>query len=248
MNGFKNMGRFCTWILGIGDVIGKLLAFLTLPATLIGGYVYFDEISDYFSTPDLTTEIRRATLRCNYVWRDAGAYQKYQQGDVGQLIDLCISSPIAISFEFSVTNNDAIAREIKSLEISADVPPYGELLLDEIQSVEHLIQHGVETNLRRDWRVEKLDPGETAIYEILAFGTTSDEGQDGWMRLASRMDANDSDLLNAAAKFELKARISGYSNAIQTVLKCSLVLDQDEFQQWHEKLPHLRIQITNLCE
>lgn len=236
------------WVLRVGDVVGKLLAFLTLPATLIAGYVYFDEIRDYFSKPDLTTEIRRATLRCNYVWRDAKAYQNFQMGIVGELTELCRTSPIAISFEFSVTNNDSIAREIKSLEIDATVPPYGALALDEVQSVEHLIQHGVETNLRRDWRVEKLNPGATAIFEILAFGSASDDGESDWLHLAEKLDGEDPDLLNEIAEIELRARMSGYYTTVPTILTCSLILDGDEFRQWQDKAPHRRIQVTNQCQ
>lgn len=235
------------WVLGVGDVIGKLLAFLTLPATLIAGYVYFDEIRDYFSKPDLTTEIRRATLRCNYVWRNAEAYQNYQRGVVGELTKLCRASPIAISFEFSVTNNDSIAREIKSLEIGATVPPYGALTLDEVQSVEHLIQHGVETNLRRDWRVETLDPGATAIFEILAFGSATGDGESDWLHLAEKLDDGDPDLLDSIAEIELQARVSGYHAAAPTILTCSIALDMEEFKQWQEKEPHRRIQVTNQC-
>lgn len=231
-----------------GDVIGKLLAFLTLPATLIAGYVYFDEIRDHFSKPDLTTEILRATLRCNYVWRDAEAYQNYQSGDNSELTDLCRASPIAISFEFSVTNNDSIKREIKSLEIVATVPPYGPLALDEVQSIEHLIQHGVETNLRRDWRVATLQPGETAIFEVLAFGSAMDERTNDWVHLAEKLDNEDPDLLDARAKIELQASLSGYYTAAPTILTCSIVLDAKEFKEWLEKALHRRIQVTNRCE
>ncbi|MEO1702358.1 MAG: hypothetical protein AAFR71_09930 [Pseudomonadota bacterium] len=234
-------------VLGVGDVIGKLLAFLTLPATLIAGYVYFDEVRDYFSAPDLTTEIRRATLRCNYVWRDAEAYQNFQRGDDNELTQLCRSSPVAVSFEFSVTNNDSIARELKSLVITASVPPYGDLQLDEVQSVEHLIQHGVETNLRRDWRVETLNSGETAIFEILAFGTGSSAEQNVWDKLASLMDEPEPSILNQAAKIELRAQFSGFQTAPQTVLTCLITLDDQEVDQWQAKAPHRRIQITNIC-
>lgn len=240
--------RLYGWTLSVGDVIGKLLAFLTLPATLIAGYVYFDEIRDYFSSADLTTEIQRATLRCNYVWRDAKAYQNYQRGDVGELGRLCRASPIAISFEFSVTNNDSIAREIKGLKITANVPPYGPLTLDEVQSVEHLIQHGVETNLRRDWRVEVLDPGATAIFEVLAFGSTAAVEQQEWERLAQLLDDEDPGLLDAVAEIELQARVSGYHLEATTILGCSIALDAEEFQQWLEKAPHNRVQVTNGCQ
>lgn len=239
--------RTYTCVLSVGDVIGKLLAFLTLPATLITGYFYFDEIRDYFSKPNLTTEIRRATLRCNYVWRDAEAYQNYQRGIVGELTELCRASPIAISFEFSVTNNDSITREIKNLEIGAKVPTYGPLTLDEVQSVEHLIQHGVETNLRRDWRVETLAPGATVIFEILAFGSATDVGEMDWQHLAEKLDEQDPNLLNEIAEIELQARVSGFYSKAPTILSCSIALDAEEFKQWQEKAPHRRIQVTNQC-
>ena len=147
-----------------------------------------------------------------------------------------------------MTNNDSIAREIKSLEVGAKVPPYGTLTLDEVQSVEHLIQHGVETNLRRDWRVETLDPGATAIFEILAFGSATDEGESDWLHLAEKLDDEDSELLDAIAEIELQARLSGYHAAAPTILTCSIALDAEELKQWQEKKPHRRIQVTNQCQ
>ncbi|WP_299211899.1 hypothetical protein [uncultured Tateyamaria sp.] len=229
-------------------MIGKVLAFLTLPATLIAGYVYFDEVRDYLSTPEFRTEIKRATLRCNYVWRDAKAYNAYQGGDINELTELCRRSPIAVSFEVRVTNDDSVARELRELSLSATVPPYGELTLDEIQSVEHLIQHGVETNLRRDWQVQTIPSGSSVIFEILGFSSTVEGSEDHWVHLAEMLDQKDPAIVDALAVISFQARVSGFFEGTHVLGSCDIKIDQDEIDQWHKKDWSRRIQITNSCD
>lgn len=242
------LSRLYMWILFVGDRIGKILAFLTLPATLVAGYVYFDEVRDYFSTPELDTKIKRVTLRCNYVWRDSAAYRAYQMGMVDELTSLCNRSPIAVSFEFQVSNNDAIAREIRSLKVGATLPVYGVMELNEVQSVEHLIQHGVETNLRRDWRVETIPAGTSEIFEILAFSDTTTDDSDHWVRLASAMDDNSDEVLDAAVNISLAVKTNGFFNRDNRLATCDFNIDQSEIDQWMEKTKDRRIQITNTCQ
>ena len=239
--------RFFRRILETCDVIGKSMAFLTLPTTLFAGYVYFDELRDYFSKPNLSTEVERATLRCNYVFRDSEAYWQYTLGQNNELTKLCRSSQIAVSFEFNITNNDSISRELKGLTVRAQIPPYGNLVLNEVQSVEHLILHGVETNERRGWRVEKLDPGTTTTFEIHAFGSTGTNSENIWDRLALAMDSDESIILDSNVIIDLDARLDSFSEPTQTVMTCAFKLDQEEIDQWQNKEPHRQIQITNTC-
>ena len=239
--------RFFRCILDVGDVIGKLLAFLTLPVTLAATYLYFDEGRDYFSKPNLSAEIERATLRCNYVFRDVGAYLQYLSGHKNELTKNCRSSQIAVSFKFNIKNNDSINRELKELTVRAQISPYGNLVLNEVQSVEHLIQNGIETNERRGWRVETLAPGTTTTFEIHAFGSTGTSDENAWNRLALAMDNDESIILDSNVTIDLDARLSGFSESTQTVTSCAFKLDQDELDQWRNQEPNSRIQITNIC-
>lgn len=210
--------------------------------------MYFDELRDYVSTPNFETEIKRATLRCNYVWRDSKAYNAFQGGDTNELTELCRRSPIAVSFEVQVTNKDSISRELWELSLGASIPPYGDLKLDEIQSIEHLIQHGVEANLRRDWQVQTIPGGSTVIFEILGFSSSTDGTADHWVHLAQIMDQPEPSILDETAVVSFEAKVSGFFESTQVLGSCNIKIDQDEIDQWQKKDMSRRIQITNTCE
>jgi len=235
---------FYAWLLLVGDIIGKLLAVLTLPATAVAAYVYFDEITDFFSAPQFDTEITRVTLRCNYVWRNTNDFYAYQRGDTNKLIELCDASDIAVSFEFAITNRDSIARELRSLSVSAIIPGYEYFRLDEIRSVEHLIQHGAETSIQRDWRVETIKAESRAIFEVVAIATIRPEGR-SWALISDRMNKRDESLLGEIAAFRFQAEVSGRFDEEQFLSECTWSFDEDEFDDW-QKSSHT--QITNTCD
>ncbi len=229
-----------------GDYVGKIISFLTLPATILAGFTYFDEITDYFSPPSLSAEIKHVTVRCNYVWRDSKDYSAYQYGDTSKFRKLCEDSKIAVSFEFSIMNNDSIDRELKTFLVSASIPGYSDLALDEIQNVEHLIQGGMESNLRRDWRVEKISAGSTLIFEILAFSSLATDKQN-WANIATRMDERDPTLLNKSISVKLQAQSNGFSKELHILETCSFPINEKEFAQWHKRPKAARIRITGDC-
>jgi hypothetical protein len=239
--------RVWNGILSAGDIIGKLLAVLTLPASLFAGYIYLDEIVDYFSKPHLSASIERATIRCNYVWRDSEAYYKYQSGDASQLRSLCDASDLAISFEVSFENLDSIDREIRALSVDAQVLGLVNLEFREVRAVDHLIQHGVETTIQRDWRVETLGPGGSAVFEIIAIPTSS-ESEVAWHNISEPMNSGGDALLGKSVEIALSVQTSGSVRQSFILSECKWSIDSDEVSDWSENDMNTRIQITNVCE
>ena len=124
-------------VLSAGDILGKLLTLITLPAVFFAGIAYAAEIRDLLTSADVTATIEKGTLRCNYVWRDPAALRRYTDGDKDEFTKLCSDSPLAISFEVSIRNNDSITREVESLRIRADGKLFGGLTFDRVQQINH---------------------------------------------------------------------------------------------------------------
>ena len=235
----------------VGEVIGKFLVFLTLPGTMIASYAYFDEITDYLLGPNVSVKIQKATLRCNYVFRDARSYSLYKAGVVSELTKNCRSSQVAVSFKIEIENRDSINRKLTELTIRAKIPPYGDLELKEVRLIDHLIQGSVETNIRREWHVKELGPNSTTKFEILAFEYTedgyNDKSKNSWERFAIAMDRNKKEVWDSNIVIEIDAHFSGFFESTLTMLTCKFKLTQKEIDQWMSRFMHRRIQITKEC-
>lgn len=229
-------------VIGLGDHLGKLITVLTLPAAIIGSATYWDEISDSFSQSNLVGEIKRGTLRCNYVW-SMEDYKRYQkESDV--LNEVCNKADLSASFEVLIKNNDSIKRDIQSLSVKVDIPVVGEFTWDEILEVEHVLNNGFESNVRKNWRTLSVPPNGSVIVEILAI-PSNEENRRPFLELFNLLTEK-TQILNKTATIQLYAKTNDKVSELLHISSCNMLFDEEEMRQWETNKN--KIQITDQCK
>ncbi|WP_035900305.1 hypothetical protein, partial [Labrenzia sp. DG1229] len=139
--------------LHLGDISGKLMTLVALPSALFAVIVFYDEIGDTLTSPDVRADVQSVGLRC-------GVALDVIPSDVDPTtfaIEECFKAPISAWVKLDLENEDAVDRTLAAVALRihfpddlkiADTP----LIWTEARVVNHVLQNDTQVSQRWPWR------------------------------------------------------------------------------------------------
>ena len=204
---------FARWLwdgfLHLGDISGKLMTLVALPSAVFAVIVFYDEIGDTLTAPDVSAEIQSVGLRCGVALDvipegvDPRAYA----------VEECLKAPISAWVKLDLENEDAIDRTLAAVALRiafpkdlglSDTP----LTWTEARVVNHVLQNDTQVSQRWPWRALVLAAGQRSPIEI-DFRAFEEENQRAFSRFRDLILQDPSPLADVEIPVEVLGRFSG---------------------------------------
>ena len=202
--------QFWTRLLHAGDVSGKVMTLIALPSAIFAVAIFFNEIGDTLTSPDVKADIHSVGLRCG----TAIDQIPENVSDVGAFaVAKCMEAPLSAWVKLDIENEDAIDRTLASVAFEVGFPEsFGispdPLLWTETREVNHVIQNDQQTSQRWPWRATLLAPGQRMPME-LDFRPFEQENQIKFERFRDLIMMDPSPLSNSKIPVRVLGRFSG---------------------------------------
>ena len=221
-------GSFWHRALEFADLSGKLATLVGIPSAVLAVVVFWQEILDTVTTPEISAQLQTVELRCA-VALGTREEQKQARASFGSF---CGPAPLAVSFEITLTNEDSIARTIENLyvDLHASFLP-GPLTYPAFHIVEHGIQNYVESTRLVSWREQHIPKGQSRRFEVqfqpllvdleVPFATLRDQ-------------LRDDKLTGESIGVGVRAAVTGARAPID-LLSCSMVFESASVERFKAK-------------
>lgn len=198
------------WILRLGDVSGKVMTLIALPSAVFAVVVFFNEIGDTLTEPDVSASVESVGLRCGPYVDRASIPSERPNAFMNQK---CAEADLSAWVKLSLTNQDAINRTLASVAIRITFPP--ELALadrpvtwTETRVVSHIIERDVQTTQRWPWTPRLMTPGQQVPLE-LDFRRFREEDRVRFITFRKLIEADPSALADTRIPVEVLGSFSG---------------------------------------
>lgn len=196
------------WALRVGDVSGKLMTLVALPSAIFAVIVFYDEIGDTLTAPDVVADIHSVGLRCGLaidvipVGADPATYALE-----------CFKASISAWVKLDLENEDAIDRTLAAVAFRIHFPKTlgisdEALLWTEARVVNHVLQNDTQVSQRWPWRALLLAAGQRVPIEI-DFRAFEEEHQRPFSLFRDLILQDPSPLSDVEIPVEVLGRFSG---------------------------------------
>ena len=202
--------RYWAKILSLGDISGKLMTLIALPSAVFTVIIFFNEIGDSLSRPDVIAEIHNIGLRC-------GPYidGKPALGETRNAFEIrkCYEASLSAWVKLDLDNQDTIDRRLASIALRITFPDELSLtshpvIWNETRIVYHIIEDDKQTSQRWPWQSMALAAGQRMPLE-LDFRPFESEYQIPFLAFKQLIESNPSPLADAKIDIELLGWFSG---------------------------------------
>ncbi len=197
-------------ILHLGDVSGKVMTLIALPSAVFAVVVFFNEIGDTLTSPDVSARVESVGLRCGpYIDEDAipetrpNAFKNQQ----------CAQADLSAWVKLELENEDAINRTLARVAFRITFPEeFGlsdrPVTWTETRVVNHIIESDVQTSQRWPWTAMLLAPGTRVPLE-LDFRRFLNDEQVPFIAFRELIEADPSPLAGTRIPVEILGSFSG---------------------------------------
>lgn len=197
-------------ILHLGDVSGKVMTLIALPSAIFAVAVFFNEIGDTLTEPDVAAQVESVGLRCGpYI--DAASVPEVRPNAFKN--GACANADLSAWVKLDLENMDAINRTLASIAFRISFPTEHELsdtpvIWTETRVVSHIIEGDVQTTQRWPWAAMLMVPGTRVPIE-LDFRRFRKEDQIPFAAFRALIEADPSPLSNTRIPVEILGSFSG---------------------------------------
>ena len=155
-------------VLHADDISGKLMTLIALPSAIFAVFVFFNEIGDTLSSPNVKADIHNVGLRCGpYIDGDPTLGETQNEFEIRKCNEASLSAWVKLDLE----NEDTIDRTLASVAIRIDFPDQLRLsetpvLWNETRIVYHILEDDKQTSQRWPWSAMLLAPGQRVPLEF----------------------------------------------------------------------------------
>lgn len=233
-------------LLRLGDVFGKITALVAFPSAAVTVFVFWQEIGDFISAPDIGAGLSTVELRCGVELDTQEEIDRAEE----DFDSFCAEAPVAVTLEVALHNRDRIARTIQDLSARVHFPDgYFErdvLSLMLVRRVEHRVANHVTQATLVPWRPARLLEGEARTIELEFWPLKREE------RLAFRnvQDALTRDALplrGKMARIELLAEFPGERGRLR-LAECRMQFEQDSMLRFAAQPANEQVAYVRRCE
>ncbi|MCF4175161.1 hypothetical protein [Vibrio sp. McD22-P3] len=222
--------RIFSGALHIGDVFGKIAAFVGIPSAILASMLYWNEILDRFTTPNFAANIDVIEIRCGVIL-DSDAKVKEAVLDFGKA---CGEAPLAISFEVLMQNNDTILRTLVDMSVTIE----SELIEREISlPVTHIVAEGVTNYVKSTslvpWDNQVFDNGQHRRFEV-QFSPIFSESILKYSKFRDRFNTEPDKVENSSMLIKISARYAGMDEQIE-LAKCQVLFEPESVRRFASK-------------
>ncbi|WP_299775839.1 hypothetical protein [uncultured Tateyamaria sp.] len=209
-------------ILHAGDISGKVMTLIALPSAIFAVIIFFNEIGDTLTRPDVSAQVASVGLRCGpYIDRGAVPTDRPNAFKIQKCMEADLSAWVKLDLE----NEDAINRTLASIALRLHFPD--ELGLSdkpvawtETRLVNHIIESDVQTTQRWPWTAMLMAPGSRVPLE-LDFRPFRSEDQVAFVRFVDLIKADPSPLSDLRIPVEILGSFSG-ADGWQVIGTCEI--------------------------
>ena len=232
-------------ILAVGDISGKLMTLIALPSAIFAVFVFFNEIGDTLSAPNVSVDIHNIGLRCGpYIDGEA------QPGETKKAFAIrqCNEASLSAWVKMNVENEDAIDRTLASIALRVTFSDKVNLsrhpvIWDETRIVYHIIADDEQMTQRWPWRSMVLAAGQNMPLE-LDFRPFETENQIPFLKFKRLIEATPSALGDTKIPIEVLGLFSG-GEGWQVLGRCKMDIPKASLDQ-KRKAPLIRA-LTRRC-
>lgn len=144
------------------------MTLIALPSAIFAVVVFFNEIGDTLSAPDVTAKVESVGLRCGpYI--DAGSVPEVRPNAFKN--QRCSEADLSAWVKLDLENADAINRTLASVAFRITFPRNlgikdGPVTWTETRVVSHIIERDVQTTQRWPWAAMLMAPGTKIPIEL----------------------------------------------------------------------------------
>lgn len=222
-----------------GDISGKLLTLIGLPAAVVSGVIYMTEIRHLVSEPRVTVSVISTSARCTY---DQRSRRKDGETDDQWTDRVCGENHLSFILALRLENLDSIARDITQTRLSVRFDPETQAPKDQVMLNQTRIAREEIRNDDREvtlvaFETLQLAPGQelSRTLDLRPFET---ENQMDFRWFQTQVRANPSRLAGAPVELRLEGRING--GAWRTLAICRPDYNADRLQRAAQNKPILR--------
>lgn len=197
-------------VLQAGDICGKVMTLIALPSAVFAVIIFFNEIGDTLTSPDVSVEVASVGLRCGpYIDRGAVPTERPNPFKIQRCMEADLSAWVKLDLE----NKDAINRTLASIALRITFPE--ELGLaskpvtwTETRSVNHIIESDIQTTQRWPWIAMLMAPGSRVPLE-LDFRPFRSDDQIAFIKFHDLIKTDPSPLSDVRIPVEILGSFSG---------------------------------------
>lgn len=213
-------------ILRAGDVSGKLMTLIALPSALFAVLVFFNEIGDSLTSPDVKADTQSVGLRCGPAIDGEPAKEETQNSFERRKCDEALLSAWV---KLDLENEDAIDRTLAALAIRIHFPKQLMLakqavLWEDTRIVYHILEDDKQTSQRWPWSALLLAPGQRIPLEV-DFRAFAKEDQIVFKDFKDLIQKESSPLGDIRIPIEILGRFSG-GEGWRVISKCEIDIPQ----------------------
>lgn len=218
-------------LLHAGDVSGKIMTLIALPSAVFAVIVFFNEIGDTLTRPDVNADIHSVGLRCapaiDVIPEEVTDLDAYA-------IDRCFSAPLSAWVKLDIENEDAIDRTLASVAFRITFPDElglseSPVIWTESRAVNHIIQNDRQSTQRWPWRATVLAAAQAIPIEI-DFRPFEQENQIAFSRFRALILEDPSTLSDTRIPVEFLGKFSG-SDAWQVLGRCEIDIPKESVER-----------------
>lgn len=233
------------WLLHVGDISGKVMTLIALPSAIFAIAVFYDEIGDTLTAPDVKADVHSVGLRCGVAIDTIPA----DQDPATYAFDQCLKAPISAWVKLDLENEDAIDRTLAAVALRIQFPKElgiadKPLLWTEARVVNHVLQNDTQVSQRWPWRAMLLAAQQRSPIEI-DFRAFEDQNQKPFSLLRDLILKDPSPLANSKIPVEILGRFSG-SEGWVTLGSCIIPIPKASVDR-KRKSPVIRA-LTRRCD
>ncbi|MEZ9702443.1 hypothetical protein AB4455_26600 [Vibrio sp. 10N.261.46.E12] len=228
--------------LHIGDIFGKIAAFVGIPSALLAGTLYWNEILDRFTAPNFTADIEVVEIRCGVIL-DSDAKIREAKLDFGKV---CGEAPLAISFEMLVQNNDTILRTLIDMSVTIN----SVLLEREISlPVTHIVAEGITNYVKSTsqvpWDNQIFDNGQHRRFEV-QFSPILSNSNLKFLQFRDKFNTEPGKVENSSMTVIVSARYAGMDEHIE-LAKCQVIFEPESVKRFVSKPVGEQVAFVRRC-
>ncbi len=185
------------------------MTLVALPSAIFAVIVFYDEIGDTLTAPDVKAEVQSVGLRCGVALDvipagvDPNSYA----------IEECFKAPISAWVKLDLENEDAIDRTLAAVALRIHFPEHlgisdQPLIWTEARVVNHVLQNDAQVSQRWPWRALVLAAEQRSPIEI-DFRAFEEENQKPYSVFRDLIVNDPSPLADVEIPVEILGRFSG---------------------------------------
>jgi hypothetical protein len=222
-------------VLHAGDVSGKIMTLIALPSAIFAVIVFFNEIGDILTAPDVRVEVESVGLRCGPAI-DVRAIPDARPNAF--MIAQCKEANLSAWVKLDLENEDTINRTLAGIALRVTFPDAfgladGPVTWTDTRLVNHILENDVQTSQRWPWQAMLLAPGQRIPLEF-DFRAFRADDQIAFTSFLNLIEAGSSPLEDSRIPVEILGRFSG-TEGWQVLGRCEIDIPKSSVERKREQ-------------